>query len=99
MPGRWEKKAGGHLPALSIEGSGDGRMLRVVTGHEMRGYEHYIIKHIMLDQDLNFVTENMFNPTKDAAPVSAFPLKGFSGTVYALSVCNIHDSWLNVIEV
>lgn len=96
-PGRWSKKVGGHLPNLEIDQSA--AKLQITTGHEMKGFEHYIIKHILLDKDYQFINEHMFNPMIDKAPISQFDISGYSGMLYALSVCNKHDTWLNLIEV
>lgn len=98
-PGRWSKKVAGHLPAIELEKGAEGLMVRVTTGHEMKGYEHYIIKHVLLDNNYRFLQENMFDPMKDPAPISTFTLASYSGPLYALSVCNKHDTWLNMIEV
>lgn len=98
-PGRWDKKVGGHLPQIEKKSTDDGKIeINVVTTHGMTGYEHYIVKHILLDKDFKFLDEKMFDPTKDA-PKSKFYLENYSGTLYALSVCNKHDTWLNMIEV
>lgn len=96
-PGRWSKKVTGHLPHVEIDKSAG--KIQVVTGHEMAGFEHYIVKHVLLDGDYNFMAENMFNPTKDKAPISTFDLNNYDGIVYALSMCNKHDVWLNMAEV
>jgi len=94
-PGRWRKKAGSHSPILEKTDKG----LRVVTGHPMQPNKHWIIKHVVLDKDFNFIAENIFNPEKDKAAISTFELSDQKGAVYALSVCNLHDSWLSMIEV
>jgi len=94
-PGRWAKKAGSHSPILEKVDTG----IRVVTGHPMKPGKHWIVKHVLLDSDFKFVAENIFDPNKDKAAISNFSLSGQSGAVYALSVCNLHDSWLSVIEV
>ena len=98
-PGRWSKKAAGHLPHLAVEKSGSDNIIEVVTGHEMKGYEHYIIKHVLLDKDYRVLVEHMFNPLQDKQALSRFRLKAYSGPVHVLSVCNKHDTWLNMIEV
>lgn len=67
--------------------------VEITTGHEMDGYTHYIVKHTLLDADLNFVAETMFDPEKDA-PISQHSIKGLSGPLYALSLCNKHDLWV-----
>lgn len=94
-PGRWAKKAGSHSPIIEKTDGG----VRVVTGHPMKPNDHWIIKHVLLDKDFKFIAENMFNPNKDKAAVSKFSLSGQTGVVYALSVCNIHDSWLTMLEI
>lgn len=94
-PGRWAQKAGSHSPILEKVDGG----VRVVTGHPMKENDHWIIKHVLLDNDFKFITENMFNPSKDKAAISNFSLSGQKGAVYALSVCNIHDSWLTMLEI
>jgi len=98
-PGRWNKKVKSHFPNLELEKGQDGTKIRVETRHTFDGYDHYIVKHIILDKDFKFVTENMFNPLQDKEAVSVFSLAQYSGTVYALSVCNKHDTWMNVTEV
>lgn len=94
-PGRWEKKAGSHSPILRKTDSG----VSVITGHPMMEGDHWIIKHVLLDSDFKFIEENIFDPVKDKAAKSDFELTNQKGVVYALSVCNKHDTWVNVIEV
>jgi superoxide reductase len=94
-PGRWASKAGSHSPIIEKTASG----VQVVTSHPMDPGEHWIIKHIVLDKDFKFIAENIFDPTKQKAPISEFNLSGQTGAIYALSVCNLHDSWLTVLEV
>lgn len=98
-PGRWSEKVGGHLPNIEVSKSEGGTILRVVTGHEMKGFEHYIVKHVVLDKDFNFIAEHLFDPTKDKAPVSEISIGDYRGVVNVLSVCNKHDTWLNMAEV
>ena len=94
-PGRWSKKVGGHLPNIEVSG----KNIQVTTGHEMNGYEHYIIKHLILNDKFEFISERMFDPMKDKAPISQFSLDEYSGRIHVLSVCNKHDTWLNTAEV
>jgi len=96
-PGRWSKKVEGHLPNLEIDKTAG--LIQVVTGHEMSGFDHYIVKHVLLDSNYQPIAENIFNPMKDIAPISTFNISGRSGPLYALSVCNKHDTWLNLVEV
>jgi len=98
-PGRWSKKIAGHLPGIEIERSNGVVKVQVVTAHGMDGYQHYIVKHVLLDENYNFLDENMFNPIKDKVPMSTFELKNYNGTVYALSMCNKHDVWMSEAKV
>jgi superoxide reductase len=97
--GRWSGKVATHLPAIEIEKAGGKTTVKVVTAHEMKGYEHYIVKHVLLDSNHKFLEEHLFDPTKDSAAISTFALQGYSGRIYALSMCNKHDLWLNAAEV
>ena len=98
-PGRWSKKVGGHLPNIEISKGEKGVSLHVVTAHEMKGCEHYIVKHIILDKDFKFIAEKMFDPMKDKVPISDFELGSYQGRVNVLSVCNKHDTWLNTADI
>jgi superoxide reductase len=94
-PGRWNKKVGGHLPTIEVSG----KNIQVTTSHPFDGYNHYIIKHMILNDKFEFIVENMFDPMKDKAPISQFSLDDYSGRIHVLSACNIHDTWLNIAEV
>lgn len=94
-PGRWKEKVAGHLPAIGIEKAGGKITIKIVTSHEMKGYEHYIVKHVLLDKNYKFLDEHLFNPEKDNAAISTFTLENYTGAIYALSLCNKHDLWLN----
>lgn len=98
-PGRWSGKVQTHLPKLDIDKRADGIAVQVLTPHEMKGFEHYIVKHVLLDQKFGFLQEKLFNPQTDKTPRSEFTLKDYRGPLYALSMCNLHDVWLNVIEI
>ena len=98
-PGRWSGKVATHLPNIEIEKAGGKVTVKVVTPHEMKGYEHYIVKHVLLDKNHKFLDEKMFDPTKDTAAISTFTLQDYSGPIYVLSMCNKHDLWLNGSEV
>ncbi|TRX01607.1 desulfoferrodoxin family protein [Candidatus Methylobacter oryzae] len=97
-PGRWAGKVATHLPTIEITKAEDVTTVKIVTPHEMKGYEHYIVKHVLLDKNYKFINEHLFDPTKDSAAVSTFTLKNYSGALYALSLCNKHDLWLNSAE-
>jgi superoxide reductase len=98
-PGRWAGKVATHLPSIEVGKTDGGASVKVITAHEMKGYEHYIVKHVLLDKDYKFLDEHLFDPTKDGAAISTFTLKNYSGTFYVLSLCNKHDLWLNSAEV
>jgi superoxide reductase len=99
VPGRWSKKVSTHLPNVEVQKGQDGAIIRVETRHSIDGYDHYIVKHMALDKDFNFITEYMFNPLEEKAAISELSLGTYSGPVHVLSVCNIHDTWMNVTEV
>ena len=98
-PGRWDKKIAGHLPNVEVERTKGKVTVQVVTAHAMDDYKHYIVKHVLLDADYNFLDENMFDPMKDKAPISTFELKNYKGKVYALSMCNKHDIWMSEASI
>jgi superoxide reductase len=98
-PGRWSKKVLSHLPNIEIEKQPEAATVRVLTRHTMEEYDHYIVKHIVLDKDFGFIAENMFNPLQDKEPLSEFSLGAYRGRIHVLSVCNQHDTWLNIAEV
>ncbi len=98
-PGRWAKKVGGHLPNIEVVKSDNGAVVKIITAHGMDPYAHYIVKHMVLDSDFNFIAEHMFDPIKDKAPISEIPVGNYRGVVNVLSVCNKHDTWLNTAEV
>ena len=93
--GRFAGKIATHLPTIEIEKS----TVKVTTAHEMNGFEHYIVKHILLDKNYQFLDEHFFNPTTDKVAISTFNLPNYSGTLHVLSLCNKHDLWLNSIEL
>jgi superoxide reductase len=98
-PGRWAKKIDGHLPNIGVLKRDSGVVVKVLTAHEMDPYAHYIVKHIVLDSNFNFIAEHMFDPTKDKAPISEISVGNYRGVINVLSVCNKHDTWLNTAEV
>ena len=98
-PGRWREKVASHLPQLETQITKGLVKLRAVTNHEMRDYEHYIVKHILLDKDFKFLDEHFFNPMVEKTAVSEFEVNDYKGTLYVLSVCNKHDTWLNQLDI
>lgn len=94
-PGRWKKKMKGHLPTFELIND---NIIEVTTGHEMNGFEHYIIKHSIFDENMQIINETMFNPEKDA-PISKHDISNNKNVIFALSLCNKHDAWLNAFEI
>lgn len=97
--GRWEGKSATHLPVITATKAGKETIVKVTTPHEMKGYDHYIVKHVLLDKDHKFLDEYLFDPTKEQVAESTYTLRNYSGTVHALSFCNKHDLWLSSAEI
>ena len=93
-PGRWKNIAGSHVPIVKKKKD----LFEVSTAHEMRGFEHYIVKHLVLDNKLNLISEVNFDPARDI-PISKHNLQGYKGSIFALSVCNLHDTWLSSYKI
>ena len=77
----------------------NGAVVKIITAHGLAPYAHYIVKHIVLDSDFNFIAEHMFDPMKDKVSISEILIGNYRGVVNVLSVCNKHDTWLNTAEV
>jgi superoxide reductase len=97
--GRWSGKVATHLPSAQIEKSANGTIVNVITAHEMNGFEHYIVKHTLLDHNYQFLDEHFFNPTTDKTASSSFNIKSYAGILHVVSMCNKHDLWLATVEV
>jgi superoxide reductase len=94
--GRWNKK----ISALHLaDTSKQGNELHVESHHPMDGYKHYIIKHQLLDAHFRFITEHRYDPLKDKKPRTVFNIKDHKGLIYVITMCNIHDVWINAHEV
>jgi superoxide reductase len=98
-PGRWSGKIATHLPLIEIEKKDNDTRIKVTTPHEMNGFEHYIVKHILLDNNFQFIDEYLFNPSSDKTAISSFIVNNYKGNLHALSLCNKHDLWLNTAHV
>jgi superoxide reductase len=100
-PGHWKGKEGGHVAQMAVEKVDNKLKVLVTTEHVMKFHEHYIVKHQLLDQDFQFLAEKMFtDPENDTDPTSTHELLNYKGDVlYALSVCNKHDTWLSMVKV
>jgi superoxide reductase len=100
FPGRWDKKINSHVPKVDVSAKGGGEFEVVVTTfHSFTGYRHYIVKHMLLDSEFNFIEEYMFDPEKEDEAKSRYTLRNLKGQLHALSVCNRHDAWLTTVEV
>lgn len=97
-PGLWAGVVREHLPKLEkATGAGGSLIISVSTDHEMNGYDHYIVKHTLLDRRFKVLGHKSFDPRRDR-PVSKYALlPGYEGPVFALSMCNRHDLWLEGI--
>ena len=93
-PGNKENAVKSHSPSLEIIEN----TLKVSTPHEMKGYDHYIIKHIVLDSKFNIISEKVFDPSKET-PISKHNIMGYRDMLYVLSVCNNHDTWVDIIKI
>ena len=98
--GRWNKgTAAHHIPKIDKQTTGGKLKLQVAVDHPMDGLDHFIVKLELLNKDLKFMQEHLFKPTVDKKPEFVFDVPDYHGTLYALSMCNKHDVWLNAIEV
>ena len=93
-PGNKESEVQSHSPLLEINKN----ILSVSTPHEMKGYDHYIIKHIVLDNRFNIISEKVFDPSKET-PISKHNIIGYEDKLYVLSICNNHDTWVDIIKI
>jgi superoxide reductase len=99
-PGRWGKKVASHVPNIATQQGEEGKLtVNVTTRHENDGFKHYIIKHMLLDADFRYLDEHMFDPAVAGIPESSFTLDAYTGVLYALSVCNKHDTWLSAVKI
>ena len=64
----------------------------------MRGLEHFIMKHNILDRKFKIFSEKKFDPSKDRA-YSKHDISVYSDVLYILSVCNLHDTWLKPLKI
>jgi len=97
--GRWRNKAGSHAPNIEkVSSTGGETTIKVTTEHGMKGFNHYIVKHTLLDKNFKVIAEKVFDPTKEKA-VSTHVVGNYTGPLYAISLCNLHDAWVDAITV
>ncbi len=78
--------------------SGGGLQVVISNRHEM-GEEHHILRHALLDGDMQLLAEHHFDPRGDTRAVSQFHLPGYRGELYALSVCSRDGVWMSAVEI
>ena len=88
-PGKWAKKVGSHLPAITI----DGNKVTVETNHGMSN-KHFIVRHTLGSHNGEVLGEKTFTPDDENALSSYTLPEGYKGKLYASSFCNKHDFWL-----
>ena len=96
-PGRWKGKEKGHIPLIKIDKDKNSVLIRAATNHPMQA-NHNVIKHVLMDEDLNFIQEQVFDQQFDM-PRSRFELNGYKGRIYIGSLCNLHDNWIGWADV
>ncbi|OQX80660.1 MAG: hypothetical protein B6D61_01700 [Bacteroidetes bacterium 4484_249] len=92
-PGRWPKKAGSHLPEVTVEG----RTVTIKTDHGMSGL-HYIVRHTLVAENGDVLSEKTFFPTDEEA-ISVFEVSDSYSKLYATSFCNKHDLWIKEFSI
>lgn len=98
--GRWSKGvAAHHLPHLEKQMMSGSMHVHVATNHPMVGIDHFIVKHEILNHNLQFMQDHIYKPTKDKTPATTFNVGSYHGPLYVVTICNIHDMWVNMIEV
>jgi len=99
-PGLWVSEVDRHLPEIKTEpGPGGTTAVSIRTPHPMDGFKHYILKHKLLDARFRLLSQKTFNPERDQ-PFSRHVLPaGYRGPVYAVSICNLHDTWIEGVMI
>ena len=92
-PGRWPKKAGSHLPEVTVEG----RKVSIKTDHGMSEL-HYIVRHTLVAENGDVLGEKTFSPTDEEA-ISVFEVPEGYSRLYATSFCNKHDLWIKEFTI
>lgn len=94
-PGIWFSEVERHLPEIRTEAApGETVSVTIKTPHPMEGCRHYIQKHKLLDAQFRLLSQKTFDPDGEP-PVSRHVLPaGYLGPIYAVSVCSVHDTWI-----
>ena len=91
--GRFAKKAGSHMPIVTI----DGQTVSIKTDHGMSEI-HYIVRHTLVAENGEVLGAKTFYPTDEEA-VSSFEIEGDHTKLYATSFCNKHDMWITEVKL
>lgn len=99
-PGLWFSEIDRHLPEIKTESAPGGSLsVTVSTPHPTEGCRHYILKHKLLDARFRLLSQKTFDPN-GGAPVSRHVLPaGYRGPIYAVSVCSLHDLWIEGVMI
>ena len=100
QPGIWASEAARHLPRIETAAApGETISVTITTPHPMEGCKHYILRHKLLDGRFRLLSQKTFDPERDQ-PVSRHALAaGYLGPVYAVSICNLHDAWIEGVVI
>lgn len=99
-PGIWASDVDRHVPEIRTESApGSTTAVTIRTPHPMDGYKHYIVKHKLLDSRFRLLSQKTFDPTRDQAVSRHVLPAGYQGPVYAVSVCNLHDTWIEGVMI
>ncbi len=99
-PSLWASEVDRHLPEIKTEAApGSITAVSIRTPHPMNGFKRYILKHKLLDGHFRLLSQKTFNPERDQ-PFSRHVLPaGYRGPVYAVSICNLQDTWIEGVMV
>jgi superoxide reductase len=64
-PGRWSKKVLSDRPNIGVTKDDQGATVEGFSRHPIEGCQHYIINHIVLEKDFQFVAQYMVDPMKE----------------------------------
>ncbi len=93
-PGKWNGKAKGHAPEVTVEGN----TVSITTNHVMTS-GHYIVRHTLVAEDGTVLGATTFSPA-DKKAVSTYELPAGHATKFsATSFCNKHDLWVTEFNI
>lgn len=85
--GKWEGKAGSHVPVVTMNASGS---VSLSTEHPMDP-DHYITTHYVRNQDGIVIALYEYEPGD--SPQATFVLPPSTKEILAYQYCNLHDAW------